>query len=54
MLLGICELHEYRCKVGHSLLLGTSEGNGCVCTMKVYDILKVKNALPLSVYFVRE
>jgi hypothetical protein len=54
MLLDICEFHENQCKVGHSLLMGTSEDNGCACTVKVYDILNVKNALPLSVYFVRE
>jgi len=54
MLLGVCEFRGNQCKVGHSLLMGTSEDNGCACTMKVYDILKVNNALPLSVYFVRE
>jgi len=51
---GMCAFHENLCKVGHSLLMGTSEDNGCACTMKVYDILKVKNALSLSMYFVRE
>jgi len=54
MLLGMCAFHENQCKVGHSLQMGKSEDNGCAFTMKVYDILKVKNALPLSVYFVRE
>ena len=54
MLLGICEFREYQCKLGRSLLMGTSGDNYCSCTMKVYDILKVKNALPLSVCFIRE
>jgi hypothetical protein len=49
MPLVICEFHENQCRVGNSLLKGTSNDYGCACTMKLYDTLKVKNVLALRV-----